>query len=333
MVKAPGVVTGRYGTIGDVFYQSADFWPLNTTLWVSNFHGNDERFIYYLMQRVNFSAHSGKSGVPGVNRNDLHTEIVELPNSPAEQSKIAAALVAADDYVTLLERAIAKRQAIAQGMMQQLLTGKTRLPGFSGEWQRVTLGDVARFRKGSGLPKSDVDAGGSAPCVHYGELFTKYGPEIDLVDGRTNNTALNVRSEALDVLMPTSDVTPRGLAKASAIRQAGAILGGDILIIRPDATTLYGPFLAHVIRQDAKQVLQLVRGSTVYHLYASDMRNFLLAAPSIEEQVAVTNMLRDAGKEVEALRARLGKARLLKQGMMQELLTGRTRLPINEVAS
>src|SRR5690554_4841964 len=72
MVKAPGVVTGRYGTIGEVFFEDTDFWPLNTTLWVSDFHGNDERFIYYMLNRVDYATHSGKSGVPGVNRNDLH---------------------------------------------------------------------------------------------------------------------------------------------------------------------------------------------------------------------------------------------------------------------
>lgn len=85
MVKGPGVVTGRYGTVGEVFYEDIDFWPLNTTLWVSNFHGNDERFVYYLLRRVNFATHSGKSGVPGVNRNDLHTETVSVPDSVAEQ--------------------------------------------------------------------------------------------------------------------------------------------------------------------------------------------------------------------------------------------------------
>jgi type I restriction enzyme S subunit len=128
MVKAPGVVTGRYGTIGEVFFETADFWPLNTTLWVSNFHGNDARFIYYLLQRVDFASHSGKSGVPGVNRNDLHSEMVSLPELVTEQRAIVEALDDVErDLAALLDR-LAKAQGVKTGITQQLLTGRTRLP-------------------------------------------------------------------------------------------------------------------------------------------------------------------------------------------------------------
>ncbi|SCF88647.1 restriction endonuclease subunit S [Streptomyces sp. Cmuel-A718b] len=128
MVKAPGVVTGRYGTIGEVFFQSVDFWPLNTTLWVSDFHGNDERFIFYMLHRVDFATHSGKSGVPGVNRNDLHANPVTLPVSIDEQRAIADALSTVDHQVENLERMIAKKEALKKGAMQELLTGRSRLP-------------------------------------------------------------------------------------------------------------------------------------------------------------------------------------------------------------
>src|SRR3954454_5605594 len=70
--KGPGVVTGRYGTIGEVFFVRGDFWPLNTTLYVRDFHRNDPLFVSYLLKTIDFKSHSGKSGVPGVNRNDLH---------------------------------------------------------------------------------------------------------------------------------------------------------------------------------------------------------------------------------------------------------------------
>ena len=78
-VKAPGVVTGRYGTIGEVFFVRDDFWPLNTTLYVRNFHGNSPLFVSYLLRTIDFHTHSGKRGVPGVNRNDLHEIAVALP--------------------------------------------------------------------------------------------------------------------------------------------------------------------------------------------------------------------------------------------------------------
>jgi type I restriction enzyme S subunit len=106
----------------------------------------------------------------------------------------------------------------------------------------------------------------------------------------------------------------------------GFILGGDILIIRSDPSQICGTFLSYLIRRDENQVLQLVTGTTVYHLYGSDMRKFKLTLPSIPEQTAITEVLSDMDTELEALGKRLEKTRALKQGMMQELLTGNTRL-------
>ncbi|MCT2289091.1 restriction endonuclease subunit S [Corynebacterium sanguinis] len=267
-----------------------------------------------------------------ISKTQLLNQAIHLPPK-AEQIAIREKLTDAEELINSLERLISKKHAIKQGMMQELLTGRTRLAGFTAPWTDIVLGDVSRFSKGSGLPKSALTTSGSTPCIHYGELFTSYGPEILHVKSRTNLADRTVVSEDLDVLMPTSDVTPRGLAKASSIHGRGVVLGGDILIIRPDAIRAYGPFLAHVIRRDADQVLKLVRGSTVYHLYASDMQNFTLAIPSVEEQRAIADALLAAECEIEALRLRLTKAREIKTGMMQELLTGRTRLPVEEVSS
>ncbi len=292
----------------------------------------DVRFAHYLLTAFTMSDLVAVGALPSLNGGQLRSIPLLVPDDLGEQRRIVAALADADDLIATLERLIAKKQAIRQGMMQQLLTGRTRLPGFDGEWSELTLGDVARFSKGMGLPKSAIVPGGHLPCVHYGELFTRYGPEIGFVTSRTNDLSLRVRSVGNDVLMPTSDVTPRGLAKASAIGLDGVVLGGDILVIRPNRQQVFGPFLAHAIRHDANQVLQLVRGSTVYHLYASDMKTFRLALPNVDEQRQISEVLRDAEHEIEVLRNRLMKANAVKSGMMQQLLTGRTRLP-SEVRS
>lgn len=94
-VKGPGVVTGRYGTIGEVFLVESDFWPLNTSLYVRDFKGNDVRFIYYLLKTVNWNQYNDKSGVPGINRNHVHEARVKLPNL-AEQQAVAHILGALD---------------------------------------------------------------------------------------------------------------------------------------------------------------------------------------------------------------------------------------------
>jgi type I restriction enzyme, S subunit len=108
---APGVVTGRYGTIGDVFYVQEDFWPLNTTLYVKNFYGNNPLFTSYLLKTIDFHSHSGKSGVPGVNRNDLHELIVRIPPL-AEQEAIAYTLSDIDALIESLDRLLTKKRQI-----------------------------------------------------------------------------------------------------------------------------------------------------------------------------------------------------------------------------
>ncbi|ELE7140250.1 restriction endonuclease subunit S [Vibrio cholerae] len=287
---------------------------------------------------------------PNITSNDVKNYLLPLP-TVKEQTAIANALSDVDALITSLTKLIAKKQAIKTATMQQLLTGRTRLPQFAlredgtpkatkpselGEipedWEVMRLGHLAKFFKGSGLPKSELSESGKIKCIHYGQLFTTYGPKIDRVISRTKNVGI-VTSQENDVLMPTSDVTPNGLATASCITETGVTLGGDILIIRSDKQRLNGVFFSYLVNVLRDQVMQLVTGSTVYHLYGSDMAKFEFAFPSKEEQTAIATILSDMDAEIQALEQRLGKTRHIKQGMMQELLTGKTRLikPSKEV--
>lgn len=100
-VTAPGVVTGRYGTIGEVFYLDNDFWPLNTTLYVRDFKGNDPLFIYYLLKTLSYSDYTDKAAVPGINRNHIHKAKVKIPENVDCQKKIAQKLRNLDNKVLL----------------------------------------------------------------------------------------------------------------------------------------------------------------------------------------------------------------------------------------
>lgn len=260
-----------------------------------------------------------------INAAALGAVVIPVPPLP-EQRAIAAALSDVDALLDGLDRLIAKKRDLKQAAMQQLLTGQTRLPGFQGEWEVKRLGDIATFYKGRGLPKSSLSLYGAEPCIHYGELFTRYPETIDTILSRTDDAAGAFRSVANDVLMPTSDVTPRGLAKASCVQVNGVILGGDILVIRCNSKLVFGSFLSYKIRHQEEQILQLVTGTTVFHLYGRDMAKLTLSMPSVEEQTAIAAILSDMDAELTAHEALRDKTRALKQGMMQELLTGRTRL-------
>jgi type I restriction enzyme, S subunit len=126
-VEGPGVVTGRSGTIGKVTFVEGSYWPHNTALWVTSFKGNDPKFIFYLYTRIGFDRFATGSGVPTLNRNDVHTFEVLMPPTPAEQTAIAEVLSDMDAELAALEQRRDKVREIKQGMMQELLTGRTRL--------------------------------------------------------------------------------------------------------------------------------------------------------------------------------------------------------------
>ena len=137
----------------------------------------------------------------------------------------------------------------------------------------IRLGDLdVNFFKGIGLNKSSFSEIGNTFGIHYGQLFTEYGPVIKQVRLKVIDFNGSLKSQVNDVLMPTSDVTPNGLAKASSVSVEGIVLGGDILVIRANPDVIYGPYLSHFIRFSPEQIKSLVSGSTVYHIYAKDLR-------------------------------------------------------------
>jgi type I restriction enzyme S subunit len=111
------VITGRYGTLGEVFYVEEDFWPLNTTLYVEDFKRNDPKFVAYFLRELSLEAHNDKSSVPGLNRNDLHRLIVRVPEL-AEQRAIASVLGALDDKIELNRRMNETLDAVARGIFK-----------------------------------------------------------------------------------------------------------------------------------------------------------------------------------------------------------------------
>jgi len=118
MAKGPGVVTGRYGTIGEVFYIPKDFWPLNTTLYVEDFKGNSPLFSYYLLQTIDFHVYSDKAAVPGINRNHVHMANVRVPNTIVAQEKIASILKSLEDKITSNKKINQTLEQMAQALFK-----------------------------------------------------------------------------------------------------------------------------------------------------------------------------------------------------------------------
>ena len=140
-VKGPGVVTGRYGTLGEVFFVPSDFWPLNTTLYVRDFRGNDPRFVSYFLCGIEFSAFSDKAAVPGLNRNHLHQATVRYPTDIGEQRAIAHVLGTLDDKIELNRRMNQTLEEMARALF------KSWFVDFDPVHAKATLGPSATMKK------------------------------------------------------------------------------------------------------------------------------------------------------------------------------------------
>ncbi len=291
---------------------------------------NDSRFIFFSLMSDQIQAQVDRiiagSNYPAVSSRDVRTLSIMVP-PPSEQRAIAEALSDADALVESLDALIAKKRDMKQAAMQQLLTGRTRLPGFTEEWEILTVGSFARLLKGRGLSRGEISEGGSRQCLLYGELFTKYNQVARAVEGRTDSLD-GEPSVWGDVLMPGSTTTTgEDLATATALLVDEVRLGGDVNIIRPNLHRVDSRWLAYVLTHSHRQDIAVrAQGVTIHHLYGRDIASIAIQVPGLEEQSKIAEVLSDMDAEIDALVAKREKAELVKQGMMQELLTGRVRL-------
>lgn len=251
------------------------------------------------------------------------------------QRTIVQRLDDADDLIATLERLIAKKQAIKQGMMQQLLTGRTRLPGFDGVWAPVRLRDAGSTYGGL-VGKSKNDFGtGSAVFVTFMEVMAGArlaGTRLE----RVNVGAVERQNRVLcgDVLFNGSSETPEDVALAAVVdydTSPRTYLNSFCFGYRlKDREQIDPTYLAHFFRssQGRDIVSVLAQGATRYNIAKTKLMQVAPVLPPIDEQRAIVNILSDSEAEIDALDLRLTKARAIKAGMMQQLLTGRTRLPL-----
>ena len=290
-----------------------------------------KEFLYYLLSsnkiQNTFISISAGSGVQNLKKETVSDVLVNLPLVP-EQNRIVSVLETWDKAIEKLIKKIEVKKQIKQGLMQNLLTGKKRLGGFTDKWKFIELGQIASFKKGKGLSKSELLPTGKYEAIHYGELFTKYNEKIGNILSKTNSYSNMFLSKKNDVLMPTSDVTPRGLSTASYVDKDGIILGGDILVIR-SSSGLNGLFFSYYVKANKKEVIKLVSGTTVFHLYGSDMAKFKLNLPPLKEQESIVNILTATDKEIIKLKNKLSLFKDQKKYLLNNLITGKIRTPVN----
>lgn len=268
-------------------------------------------------------------------------ETVPIPSPPTkgEQEAIAEALSDADALIESLERLVAKKRQIKQGAMQELLTGKKRLPGFTGEWEVKPLSELFTFSGGFSASRDQLSTEGHC-YLHYGDIHKSAKPYID------------VRSEYHD--LPKLDVLLNRIPSASLLEDGDVVFvdaseddegtSKHVVIVNEDGISYISGLhtivaksktgdLDHLYRRYCFQTTAIKKqfyffsvGTKVSGISKTNIAKVLLSVPSLPGQRLIASILRDMDAEMAALNVQLAKARLLKQGMMQELLTGKTRL-------
>ena len=259
------------------------------------------------------------------NVGDMRELLVALPSSEAEQQAIAEALGDADAWIESLQGLIAKNRHLKQAAMQQLLTGKTRLPRFEGEWETKRLGEIGEVLIGLTYTPSDVAEHGTLvlrasniqenTIVFQDDVYVSMEvPERTLV--KSGDILICVRNGSRDLIGKCAMIDQRS-------EEQGHAFGAFMAVFR----TEYHDFVFHQFQSDLmKRQIHEHLGATINQITNKSLNSFKVPFPAMSEQIAIAQVLTDMNNEIAALEVKLAKARDIKQGMMQQLLTGKIRL-------
>ena len=320
--KGPGVVTGRSGTIGKVTYVESDYWPHNTSLWVTDFCGNNPKFVFHVYQYIDLSKFASGSGVPTLNRNDVHVSKVAVPPKQ-EQNRIVEVLELWDTAIEKQSELIEKLKLRKSALMQQLLTGKKRLPGFNGGWKHVPIKTFAKEVSNRNVGRANHIV---LSCTKYDGLV----PSLEYFGKQIYSNDLS-----------SYKIIPQGhFAYATNHIEEGSI-GYQSNYENGLISPMYTVFSTDNKMVDDTFLFAVLKSHHLIYLYQSMMEGSInrrgglrwdtfstikMDLPPLREQKAISAFLKDADKEIELANKKLNNLQSQKRGLMQQLLSGKKRI-------
>lgn len=293
--------------------------------------------LYTLNYRVNYwkSVASSSRKDPNITGNDVKAFPITMP-STSEQLAIATALSDIDAFIEGLSKLITKKRDIKQATMQQLLTGKTRLPGFSKDWETKRLGDHVVFLKNGVNSRAELSNTGKTKYLHYGDIHSTstvfLNVQLTTMPFLSEDRARRIdRLQNGDLVFVDASEDLDGVGKCVEIIDSGSgatVAGLHTIAARFDKSVLADRFKAYLqfCPVFKNNLHKLAVGTKVFSTSRTHISSVEMKLPDTDEQTAIAQVLSDMDNEIAALEKRLEKTRLIKQGMMQELLTGRIRL-------
>ncbi len=352
-----GVITAGDGVgTGKVFHYAKGKFGLHQRAYlIYNFKNTDPKYFYYNFSKNFYErVHSmtAKSSVDSVRREMITKMQIPIPPTLPEQQRIAKALSDVDALISTTEKLLQKKGNIKQGTMQELLTGKKRLPGFAksnntkmtelGEipedWEVKTLSEIFEFKPNNTFTRDCLnDSKGEYQNVHYGDVLIKYSSILDCSKESIPfiNEGINVKFSKYGIMegdiIIADTAEDETVGKAVEIYNLGnrRIVSGLHTFLCRKITDEFAPkWLGYFMNQAIfhNQLLPFITGTKVSAISRTAIQKVKVLIPSKEEQTAIANVLSSMDKEIENLNTKLEKYRNLKTAMMQQLLTGKIRL-------
>jgi len=327
MVKGPGVFTGRSGTIGKVFFIRDNYWPHNTSLWVTDFKGNHPKFIYFFYCFIRLERFMAGTGVPTLNRNDVHISQRAVPENKTEQSRIAAILSTWDKAIELKEKLVEQKKMQKKGLMQMLLTGKKRVINpetgkqFEGELLQKKVGDYLgeisirnKDRKNNNILSVTNDRG-----------FIKQSDQFERIVASKNTGNYKIIKKGQFAYNPAR-VNVGSIDLLSNFDSG--ILSPMYVVFETKSEQLDTNYFFQFIKSDlfVNLLIKFLEGSVRKSLSFSALGRIKLFIPEIEEQKIIASILSKFDIEIELLENELEQLKEQKRGLMQLLLTGIVRV-------
>lgn len=342
------------GTIGRVvvFDGKDSYFQDSNIVWIDNDETkvtND--FLFYCYSRMQWKTEEGGIVSRLYNANLKSTSFI-APKSLAEQERIAKALSDVDALISITEKLIQKKKNIKQGAMQNLLTGKKRLPGFTKssnykqteiglipeDWEVKSLGEIFEFRPNNTFTRDCLnDSKGKYQNVHYGDVLIKYPSILDCSKETIPfiNEGINVKFSKYgivegDIIIADTaeDETVGKVVEVFNLGEKKIVSGLHTFLCRKITDDFAPKWLGYFMNQAIfhNQLLPFITGTKVSAISRTAIQNVKVLIPSKEEQTAIANVLSSMDKEIETLNTKLEKYINLKTAMMQQLLTGKIRL-------
>lgn len=321
----PSVLIGRKGTIDKPQYMDKPFWTVDTLFYTEIKEGYDPKWIYYKFCSIPWKNYNEATGVPSLSASTIQSIKIEVPPLN-EQKKISSILSIWDKAIELKEKLIEQKKEQKKGLMQKLLTGQVRLPGFEGKREKLKISDFCLTYSG-GTPdrqKREYYENGTIPWIKSGELNTKNVLETEefiTQEGLENSSAKLVEPETVLLALygATAGVVAMSKIKAAINQAILAIIPNEVC----EKKFLYYYLDFHMI----KIVKKYTQGGQP-NLNANIIKNLVVRLPSIKEQKEIVKILEMLDNNIELLSEKLNHLKLQKKGLMQLLLTGKVRMKV-----